>query len=65
MYASKTTAGLTGVSAVGLAETGVNALFWVLTAVLLVVVGLTLVRLFQSRPSQIMTGPKPLRSKQH
>lgn len=55
MYNSKAASAL---GAGSLAYTGANSMFLVLTAILLVIVGITIVRLVRSRPSVMMTGPK-------
>jgi uncharacterized protein with PQ loop repeat len=55
MYNSKAAS---AIGAGSLAYTGVNSMFWVLTAILIIIVGITIYRLARSRPSFMKTGPK-------
>lgn len=64
MYASKPTQALIGGGV--LAQTGysiTNSLFWGLTAVMVIIVGVTLFWLFRTRPAQMTTGPKPVKAR--
>jgi len=56
MYGTKTIAGSTALG--GLAYTGLNVGWMVLSAVVLLVCGATLARLSRSRPSQMLGGAK-------
>lgn len=63
MYADKTAASCT-VAGTCLAVTGMDvtqAIFWIVTAAVLMIAGLTLMRMLQSSPKTIATGPKPRR----
>lgn len=68
MYVSDANIVASGTTATaGLAMTGMNTLFLVLTMLVLVIAGLTLVRLARSRPSFATTGPveTPARRRRH
>jgi hypothetical protein len=59
MYGSKTFAGISAVTtggSVALAQTGLDVGWMVLTSVVLVSSGLTIIRLARSRPSQVTTA---------
>lgn len=65
MYADKTSASCT-VAGTCLAVTGMDvtqAIFWIVSAAVLLIAGFTLLRMFQAKPSMIESGPAPVKER--